>query len=555
MKIRIFCIVLCIITFIQAQPTAIEKDFNKIHQKRNFKLELERWINQYRNLGYAELQVDTTFTPYQLRIGRLYFLKHYANNLNYSIKNSSLKINYPFSWKAYNDYHQKILNYYGNLGFPFVKIEPKIDYQIIADTVFLEIYDNIDLQKLYRIDNIVIPSEIKENQRFVYKLIDLEPGDKFHQEKIEKIAKNLKRSEYYHQIQPPKLQFSDSTVKIILDFQKLRNNRFDLLVGLLPPQNANQKMQFTAMADFALISMFRQGEILKMKYDKLQNLSQKLNVQYLHPYLFQLPIKIHFQFELFKQDTSFLNRLLHLGGSYLMNLESEIIWGYQQKNSNLISVSRYQNIQWPPPAQLDSRSNTYLLGYQFKQLDNPLNPKNGLYIFFTGSTGQRKILKVKGLENLDYDRIGRMHPKQELEIKFFKYTGIGKRTTAVIGLQGYYLNLKNYFENDLKPIGGYKILRGFNENQFWTAYYGLLTLEYRLILEEYSYIGIFADICYLNQKKFQENQIYKPIGTGIALNFNTNIGIMSVSYAVGKYENINFQPTRGRIHIGIINNF
>ncbi len=538
-----------------AQNKAIEKDFHQLLKRKNSSESITRFIKKYQNLGYAEINVDTSRNPFQLNIGKVYVLKSYSNNLNLQFKNYSLKTEKPFSWKVYNDYHQKILNYYGNLGFPFVNIQPNIQYKVFQDSVWLSITETIDLQNAYKIDSIIIPSKIKENPKFIYKIIDLEPSDPFHQEKIEKIVKNLKRSEYYQQIQPPKLQFSDSTAKISLEFEKLRNNRFDLLIGLLPPQNSSQKMQFTAMADFSIISMFRQGEIFRMKYDKLQNLSQKLNIQYIHPFLFQLPLKFNFQFELFKQDTSFLNRSLNIGGSYLMNLESEIIFGYQQKNSNLISITKYQNTNWPPPPQLDSRSNIYMLGYQFKQLDNPWNPQNGIFLYFLGSTGIRRILKVRGLENLDYDRIGKIQPKQELEVKFYKYHGIGKRTVAVLGFNGYYLNQKNYFENDLKPIGGYKILRGFNENTFWAAYYGMITLEYRLLLEELSYIGIFADLCYLNQKKFQENQIYKPIGTGIALNFNTNLGIMSVSYAIGKYENMNFQPTRGRIHVGIINNF
>jgi len=538
-----------------SQNALIEKEFHKIIQNKNASVFISKFLNKYQNKGYAEIYIDTHQTPHQVHTGRIYILRNYSNNLNFVPKNTPFKLEKPFTWKNFNEFHQKILNYYGNLGFPLVKIVPKIQYDLSKDTVYVNIYEQIDLKNSYTIDSILLPKFIKENSKFVYKIIDLSPGDLFHQEKIERITKNLKRSEYYQQIKPPKLQFSDSTCKIILDFQKLRNNRFDLLIGLLPPQNSNQKLQFTAMSDFSIISMFRQGEIFRMKYDKLQNLSQKLNVQYLHPYLFQLPAKFQLQFDLFKQDTSFLNRSLIVGGSYLINLESEILFSYQQKSSNLISIGRYQNIEWPPPSQLDSRSNSYSIGYQLKQLDNPWNPTKGIFLNFTGSSGIRRILKVRGLEKLDYERIGKIQPKQEIELKFFQYTPITKRTVLVTGLQGYYLNQKNYFENDLKPMGGFKLLRGFNENEFWAAHFAMATLEYRLILEELSYLGAFVDICYLNQKKFLENQIYKPIGTGIALNFHTNLGIMSVSYAIGKYENLNFQPTRGRVHIGILNNF
>ncbi len=52
----------------------------------------------------------------------------------------------------------------------------------------------------------------------------------------------------------------------------------------------------------------------------------------------------------------------------------------------------------------------------------------------------------------------------------------------------------NVFRNELFEIGGYKLLRGFNEESIYANSYEIGTLEYRLLTGINSYLFTFADI-------------------------------------------------------------
>ena len=39
------------------------------------------------------------------------------------------------------------------------------------------------------------------------------------------------------------------------------------------------------------------------------------------------------------------------------------------------------------------------------------------------------------------------------------------------------------------------------------------------------------------------------------MTYETKAGMVSLTYAVGQVQDLSFQPSRGRIHIGLVNQF
>lgn len=532
----------------------IINQFSRLQDKNVSFNKYQSWLKKWQSRGYLELGIDTFHHPPLLKTSPRYQLKSYLLNET-PAKSPFLKTNQPFHWQKLEYQHQKILKKYASIGYPFAQIKPNFTFQKEQEIVWVTINEQVQTGNYVIIDSILIPKDLPYKPHYIYQVLNIKPKDVFNYEKIQKIPSLIKNTPYFTNPSPPTINFTDSTAMLILNFQRAKRNAIDFLLGLLPPQNANQKLQFTLFANLQLINTFRMAEILKFQYEKLQNLSQKLNLQYQQAYPFRLPLQFNFQFDLLKQDTSFLNRNLYVGGSYFLNTENKVLFGYKQKNSQLLSIERWKTTTWPPPPQLDTRSRSYLLGYEWQKINHIWNPTQGFFILFTANTGLKKVSKVRGLEHIDYERIGLTQPRQEAELQAQFYFPIAKRSVTKFALHAYYLQLSNYFENELKPVGGFHLLRGFNENQFWASNFILGTIEYRLLLDEYSFIGYFIDAAYLTQIFFQQKQIFRPIGTGIALNINTNIGTMSLTYAIGRYEYQSFQPTKGRIHIGFINHF
>jgi hemolysin activation/secretion protein len=56
------------------------------------------------------------------------------------------------------------------------------------------------------------------------------------------------------------------------------------------------------------------------------------------------------------------------------------------------------------------------------------------------------------------------------------------------------LSSPNIFRNELFQIGGYRLLRGFDEESIFATQYGVGTVEYRFLSGLNSYFFAFADI-------------------------------------------------------------
>jgi hypothetical protein len=50
-------------------------------------------------------------------------------------------------------------------------------------------------------------------------------------------------------------------------------------------------------------------------------------------------------------------------------------------------------------------------------------------------------------------------------------------------------------------------------------------------------------------------KVMRPWGVGLGLTYETKAGMLSVTYAAGQVAGAPFQPARGKIHIGLVNQF
>jgi hemolysin activation/secretion protein len=126
-----------------------------------------------------------------------------------------------------------------------------------------------------------------------------------------------------------------------------------------------------------------------------------------------------------------------------------------------------------------------------------------------------------------------------------------------IGNQSAYTFNENTFENELYRIGGLKILRGFDEESIFTSFYAVNSIEYRILLEQNSYWYLFFDGAYYENKNV--NLATKitdtPFGFGTGITFQTNSGIFSLNYALGKQFNNPIEFRAAKIHFGFVNYF
>ena len=105
-------------------------------------------------------------------------------------------------------------------------------------------------------------------------------------------------------------------------------------------------------------------------------------------------------------------------------------------------------------------------------------------------------------------------------------------------------------------IGGYKILRGFSEESIYATQYAVLTAEYRYRLALNSFMFGFIDGGWVKNKHQSVNVNNNFIGAGLGLAFETKFGLLNISYAAGKRNDVKLNLREAsKIHFGYVNYF
>ena len=220
------------------------------------------------------------------------------------------------------------------------------------------------------------------------------------------------------------------------------------------------------------------------------------------------------------------------------------------------------------PQNIDVGSGSVGIGYHFENTNFKLNPRKGNELQITATAGIKKISKNNEILNLkdpfhpDFN-FNSLYDSIKLKTYHFKifargshYFPLGKSSTLKTEIKIGFLESPQNFQNELFRIGGYKILRGFDEESIYANQYGIFTAEYRYLLGINSYFFGFTDLG-LTQTKFSSvnySNSYISVGTG--LEFETKFGLLNLSYALGKRNDVKFDlRNSSRIHFGYINYF
>jgi translocation and assembly module TamA len=463
-----------------------------------------------------------------------------------------------FSWREFQEKLAFCLDAYQDQGYPFAAFDSMtLAYRPAgADSVYAAIAYQFHPGKLVTIDSVIIDGKVRERSSFIQNLVGIYKGDAYDQGSIDRARRLLNSSPYYKNAKVPKVEFiSETKAQVTFNLEARKSGKFDVLLGILPPANSTAKLQFTGLVDFQLVSpVFRAGEVIELRIDKLVGSSQKLHLRFAMPYLFGSPMGLDGSFDLLKQDTTFLTRSVKLAVPYAFSPSLSIKAFYKNKNSSLISTRRYQQDTTIKPPVLDAKDQTYGIGFVFENLDDRFSPTKGWRIKADGGIGRKKVIQNPRLVESVYEGVARSIPKKETELRLEWYHKYSKRMVLVLANSTYWLDQKQYFRNDLMQVGGSRSIRGFNENQFFTNFYTALTVENRFLLEERSYLFVFSDIAYLEDKTGAV-KVLRPWGLGLGLTYETKAGMLSITYAAGQVAGAPFQPSRGKIHIGLVNQF
>ena len=524
--------------------------------------------------GYPSASVDSVFYDSTNAFCILYVgeaMKHSVLNTD-SIEPSVLShagINKknPPNILELNKVQEKILNHMENTGYPFASV--MVDsVQFSSDSMYAML--KLDKGPLYKIDSIRNYGNGSISSNFLQQYLGIKNGSIYRKEKMQQISERIRELPYLQESQPWNMSLlgTGSILNVYLDTKK--SSEVNVLLGLLPAneQLANNKMLVTGEANINLKNSLGGGETIGVNWQQIQVKSPRLNILFQQPYLFGSPFGMNFNFDLLKKDSSYVNIGILLGAAYAVSSRQTGSVFIQRLTTNLLTVDTFsiKNSRRLPP-EADVSSVNLGVSYEWLTTDYRFNPRRGNEFSVTASAGTKNIRKNNVIVKLSdlsdpsfdfnklYDTFQLKSYQFRMKLKAAHYFPIGRGATFKTAFNGGWFQSPDIFRNELFQIGGYKLLRGFDEESIFSSAYGVATAEYRYLLGQNSFLSAFVDYG-LSSNTSQEIKVNNNfLGAGVGMAFETKAGIFNITYAAGKRDEQKFNLRQSKIHLGYVNYF
>jgi outer membrane protein assembly factor BamA len=460
---------------------------------------------------------------------------------------------------------QRLLAYYSNNGHPFAKIY--LD-SIKVENNRLEAILKTDAGPQYSIDSIRLYGTAKISKSFLQHYLGIQNGSLYNKEKIEQINQLILELPYVQQVQPATVSMLSNGSVLNLYLAPKKSSQFNFLLGFLPAANQAQKFQLTADVNLNLKNALGNGETIIANWQQLQQKSPRLNLGYQHPYIFKSNFGVDFLFDLFKKDSSFLLVNGQLGISYTPSVYQTIKLFSQWQNSFLLPggvdtavVKATKSL----PVNIDVSATSFGVDYNYIKTDYRLNPRKGNEIKITALAGLRRVKRNNDILSIKdalfnyaklYDSIKEKTYQLKARLYAAHYFPFGRQGALKAALNGGIFSSPNIFRNELFQIGGYRLLRGFDEESIYATQYAITTVEYRIRTALNSYFFLFSDAGWIKSKFQNSNLSNTCISGGIGTVLETKLGLLNLSYAIGKRSDVPFSLRQAsKIHFGYVNYF
>ena len=554
-------------------PVSLKTGFSDLPQLYNY---INSIPKLFATKGYPVASVDSTWQVENnvhiiLYVGKKYnwiqlrtngIDKTLLNKIGYTSKNFTEK---PLNIVEIDLMKERLLSYYENQGFPFASVYLD-SVSINDDKVSAALMVSKGL--LYRIDSINNFGKLKLNPRFLQRYLNISNGSIYSREKLIDVDKRMLELPYAQTVQPSSLNMLGSGSILNLYVNSKKSSEASAIFGFLPDANNTGKLQVTGDVNLDLKNVFGAGESLLIKYQALQPKSPRLNLGYEKPYIFKSPFGLGFMFELFKKDSSFLqvNAQLGLQLNLTNNQTGKILIQWQNANVLLGGIDTNAiKFEKRLPANIDVKSVNAGINYEFRNTNYKYNPVTGNEVIVTTLAGVKTIQKNNDILSLKtagfnyetlYDSLKLKSYQVRIKIAAAHFFKLSKSSTFKTALNTGIYSSPDIFRNEVFQIGGYRLLRGFDEESIYATKYAVFTAEYRSLLSLNSYAFVFLDQGITNAKyqTIKSNNFFTSVGIGIL--YERKAGILNLSLALGKRNDVPFNIRQAsKIHFGYINYF
>jgi outer membrane protein assembly factor BamA len=517
--------------------------------------------------------VDSTAAHLWLYIGKSFkwqFLRtdsipqEWLNAAGYREKNFS---NQVLNIQSVQQVQERLLTKLENSGYPFAKVY--LDSFTMAEEGISALL-KVNKGPLYKIDSIRVYGDVKINNSFLQRYLEIPNGSIYAKEKLMNISQRLMQLPYLVEERKWNMNLLGTGSILNLYLREKKSSQINGILGFLPSndQLGGNKLLVTGDFNLNLKNGFGLGESLSILFQQIQVQSPRLQLGYQQPFLFGSAFGADFSFEGFKKDSSFLNITLQAGVQYSFggNRSGKIF--FQQFLTNITTVDTVSiRLSKRLPDQIDQTTTNVGVDYEWFNTDYRFNPRKGFDVKLTGSAGIRRIRENNSITTIKnpadpsfsyqtlYDSVQTRAYTFLIRANVARYFKTGKQTALKTAINTGIVQSPNLFRNELFQIGGFKLLRGFDEESIFANAYAVATMEYRLLIGLNSYLYAFTDGGWAQNKSQFANTSNSFIGAGMGIAIETKAGIFNITFAAGKRNDVPLNLRQSKIHFGYVNFF
>lgn len=538
---------------------------------------MSKYIDQLPTLmqakGYAAVSLDSVYVDSMFAKVSIYFGERY-NLDSIRISDEDRKIleslmlpnqKKPLTFYQYESFQQKMIAYLGNKGYPFARV-------FIDSVEFRENHVRgvlkVDRGPLYKIDSVRVYGNAKISNTFLQQYLELPNGSIYQTDKLQRISNRIRELPYVKEEQPWNLTMLGTGSIVNLYLQPKKSSQVNVLVGFLPSNEQSGKLLVTGEANINLKNALGGGETIGVNWQQLQAKSPRLNLMFIQPYMFKSPLGMNVAFDLYKKDSSYVNINMVIGAQYMVSSFQSVSIFLQSLKTNVLTVDTNQVfVTKQLPDLADVGSLNFGILHTINKTDYKFNPRKGTETMTNVTIGTRKVKESDAIMNMHdpnnptfeysslYDSVQKKSYQVRIRMDAAHYFPLTKASTFKTAAQFGYFQSQSIFRNELFQIGGYKLLRGFDEESIFVSQFLVLTGEYRYLIDQNSYLFAFLDMGWTKNAQPEPDIRNNFLGTGLGIAFETKAGVFNISYAVGKRNDTQLDFRQSKIHLGFVTFF
>ncbi|WP_460571999.1 BamA/TamA family outer membrane protein [Flaviaesturariibacter terrae] len=473
--------------------------------------------------------------------------------------------NTPMDFARLRTLQERLLDRLEDNGYPFARVFLD-SVRINGDEVSALL--RVDRGMHYLIDSIRVYGDLRISNELLQRHLDLPAGSPYSKRRLQAVDKRLAELPYVQVERPSDLTMLNTGSVLNVYLKNKRNSQVNALVGFLPNPdvNARKKLLVTGEANLLLRNGFGGGETIGLNWQQLQQSSPRLHLLFEQPYFLRSPFGFGLDFEMFRKDTTFLNLTFDITARYRNG--NGIASLFYQRRSTIVNGVDVQQVAASRrlPSEADVGSNNLGAGYEWNGTDYRYNPRRGTEYRILASAGIKKlrpnnqVLELKDPADPAFS-FARLYDTVKLRTYQFRATfsgahffPVGRQSTVRAALNAGLFSSGSIYRNELFQVGGYKLLRGFDEESEYLSQYAIATGEFRYLLDQNSFVFGFADIGVGRQPE-PVNATRGYLGTGLGLSLSTKAGIFNLAWAIGRRDDVPFNLRKSKVHLGYVSYF